>query len=316
MNAPKVTAEDDIDFLVATPRVASAMEAARCQPGKDRASSHDAFTRLLRRLEPDAETLWGEVQSQVRRDTGFLVLDDSVLDKFYSWNMELVHRVWSDKHKRPVKGIDLMTMLWTDGDRQPPCDYRLYDKPRDGKSKNDHFRDLLAAAKARGFRPRCVVFDSWYTSLENLKQIARFDWKWLAPLKFNRRVNPDRTGLRAVQHVAIAAGGTIVHLEGYGLVNVFLIVAKDGGKEYWATNNLEMTELERLEAAEASWKIEEYHRGLKQCTPIERCQARSARSQRNHIGLSLRAFVRLEHYCFYSEISWFHAKLDLARDAV
>lgn len=61
MNAPKVTAEDDIDFLVATPRVASAMEAARCQPGKDRASSHDAFTRLLRRLEPDAETLWGEV---------------------------------------------------------------------------------------------------------------------------------------------------------------------------------------------------------------------------------------------------------------
>lgn len=38
-------------------------------------------------------------------------------------------------------------------------------------AQNDHARALLAAAKERDFAPRCVVFDSWYSSLENLKAI-------------------------------------------------------------------------------------------------------------------------------------------------
>lgn len=316
MNPPKVTDIDYIDFLIATPRHASALEAARCQPQSDQAPAHDAFTRVLQRLEPDPETLWQEVQTEVRRDDGFLILDDSVLDKPYARKMKLVHYVWSGKHKRAVKGIDLLTLLWTDGDRHLPCDYRLYDKPNDGKSKNDHFRDLLRKAESRGFQPRAVLFDSWFTSLDNLKLIKSFGWKWLAPLKANRRVNPDRTGLRRLDKCEIAKEGTVVHLEGYGLVKVFLIVAKDGNKGYWATNHLEMTELERLEWSEASWKIEEYHRGLKQFTNVERCSARSERAQRNHISLSLRAFLRLEQYCFRTGQSWFTAKVDIARDAV
>jgi hypothetical protein len=316
MNAAKATAEGYIDFLIASPRQASAIEAARCHPEGARGPAHDAFTRLLHRLEPEAEALWQEVQPQIRREDGFLILDDSVLDKPYARKMGLVHYVWSGKHKRAVKGIDLLTLLWTDGDRHVPCDYRLYDKPIDGKTKNDHFRDLLQAAAARGFKPRGVLFDSWFTSLDNLKAIQRLGWKWLARLKSNRRVNPDRTGLRRLDEAAIAAAGTVVHLEGYGPVKVFLIAAKDGSKEYWATNHLPMTELERLQWSEASWKIEEYHRGLKQFANVERCQARATRAQRNHIGLSLRAFVRLEHFSYHSGISWFQAKVDIARDAV
>lgn len=316
MNPPKVSAEDYLHFLIATPRHASALEAARCQPESGRAAAHDAFTRLLQRLEPDSETLWREVQPEVRRDDGWLILDDSVLDKPYARKMGLVHYVWSGKHKRAVKGMDLLTLLWTDGDRHLPCDYRLYDKPNDGKSKNEHFRDLLREARARGFQPRGVLFDIWFTSLDNLKLIRSFGWNWLAPLKANRRVNPDRTGLRRLDRCAISPQGTIVHLEGYGLVKVFLIVAKDGDKEYWATNHFAMTELERLAWSEASWKIEEYHRGLKQFTNVERCHARTERAQRNHIGLSLRAFLRLEQYCFRTGHSWFTAKVDIARDAV
>ena len=239
-----------------------------------------------------------------------------MLDKPYARNMELVHYVWSGKHKRAVKGIDLLTQLWTDGDRHLPCEYRVYDKPNDGKSKNDHFRDLLRKAKSRGFQPRGVLFDSWFTSLDNLQLIKSSGWKWLAPLKANRRLNHHRMGLRRLDKCEIAKDGTIVHLEGNGLVKVFLIVAKDGDKEYWATNHLEMTELERLEWSGTRWKIEEDHRGLKQFTNVERCRARTERAQRNHIGLSLRAFLHLEQYCFRTGHSWFTAKVDIARDAV
>ncbi len=59
-----------------------------------------------------------------------------------------------------------------------------------------------------------------------------------------------------------------------------------------------ITELTRLRFAENAWHIETYHRGIKQFCGIEKSQARLPRTQRNHIGLVLRAFLRLEVYCF------------------
>jgi hypothetical protein len=120
-----------------------------------------------------------------------LVLDDSTLDKLYAQHIELVSRHWSGKHHAVVKGINLITLLWTDGDRIIPCDYRIYNKEQDGKTKNDHFSDMLLKAKNQGFEPSYVLFDSWYSGLENLKVIREYGWYWLTRLKSNRLVNPD-----------------------------------------------------------------------------------------------------------------------------
>lgn len=162
MNAPKCRPEDDIDYLVASPRAVSGTEAARVQPVRGDPPAHDAFTRLLHRLEPDPDTLWAEAAPQVRREAGVLVHDDSTLDKPYARKIGLLTRHWSGKHRRVVQGINLLTLLWTDGEALIPCDYRLYEKAVDKLSKNDHFRAMLATAAARGFAPACVVFDSWY----------------------------------------------------------------------------------------------------------------------------------------------------------
>ncbi len=40
------------------------------------------------------------------------------------------------KHNKPVHGINLITALWTDGNRKVPVDYRLYSKA-DGLSRHD-----------------------------------------------------------------------------------------------------------------------------------------------------------------------------------
>ena len=179
MNPAKVREEDDINFLIATPKVCSALEAARVQPVPSTAPAHDALTRLLHRLEPDASTLWREAASQVDGHSGILVVDDSTLDKPYAEKMALVQRHWSGKQHAVVEGINLITLRWTDGDRHVPVDYRLYDKAGDALTKNDHFQHLLAMAHERGFKPACVVFDSWYSGLENLKQIRSLGWVWL-----------------------------------------------------------------------------------------------------------------------------------------
>jgi putative transposase len=316
MNPPKCSDDDYINFVIATPRSVSATEAAKVQGNEEQAPAHDAFTRLLHRLEPDAETLWREAESQVSLSQGILVIDDSTLDKPYAKKIELVTRHWSGKHHAVVSGINLVTLLWTDGDRHVPVDYRIFDKKKDALTKNDHFQVMIKAARERGFLPRCVVFDSWYSGLENLKLIRSFDWTWLTRLKSNRKVNPDREGLRAVSEVEIGAQGRIVWLEGYGLIRVFKIVARDGDIELWATNKVEMSDLERVRFASFAWAIENYHRGIKQFCLIERAQVRSGRAWRNHIGLCLRAFLRLESHCYHTGISWFEAKTTIIREAV
>ena len=161
-----------------------------------------------------------------------------------------------------------------------------------------------------------MAFDSWYASLPNLKKIRSFNWIWLTRLKENRQVNPDRQGLRALSTVEIGPAGRIVWLEGYGLIRVFKIVITEDDIEYWASNDLQMSELERVKWAGYSWTIENYHRGLKQFCGVERSTVRAARAQRNHIGLALRAFLRLEIHCYHKGISWFEAKTSIIREAV
>jgi hypothetical protein len=132
----------------------------------------------------------------------------------------------------------------------------------------------------------------------------------------NRLVTPADRRKRALDAVAIAAAGTIVHLQGYGLVRVFRIDTPDGVTEYWATNDLGMDELVRRQYAELGFQIENYHRELKQNCGVEACPARSERAQRNHIGLAIRAFLRLEWHFFTTGVSGFEAKLRLIREAV
>ena len=94
------------------------------------------------------------------------------------------------------------------------------------------------------------------------------------------------------------------------------IDAIDGTIEYWATNDPEMVDRLLVKFTGLAWMIETYHRGIKQFCGIERCQARSATAQRNHIELALRAFLRLKYHTFINGMSWFEAKNAIVREAV
>ena len=107
-----------------------------------------------------------------------------------------------------------------------------------------------------------------------------------------------------------------MHLKGYGWIKVFRTVGTNGDAEYWATSKLMMTIEEAAFYALDAWQIEVYHRGIKQFTGIESAQYRLEVSQRNHIGLAIRAFVRLEFHRLHSGVSWFEAKTSIIRSAI
>lgn len=273
--------------------------------------------RLLTRLEPDAETLWREVHSQIEMGRGILVLDDSTLEKPFSKFNALVYRHWSGKQKAVVSGINLITLLWTDGVRCLPADYRIFNKNRDGRTKNYHFAEMLLVALERGFDPEPVCFDSWYSSIENLKLCRSLGWHFLTRLKANRQIRVAGGKLQAVSEAGLTGGeGTLAWLKGFGEIKVFRVRATHGASEYRATSLREMTEEKRATKAKSAWRIEMYHRALKQQCLIERAQCRRLRPVMNHIGLCIRAFVRLESHCYRERISWIQAKTSIIRDAV
>ncbi|MDQ5851651.1 MAG: hypothetical protein M3380_06160 [Chloroflexota bacterium] len=95
-------------------------------------------------------------------------------------------------------------------------------------------------------------------------------------------MNPDGTGHRALQDGAIAAEGTVLHLQGYGMIQVFRIVTPHGDTEDWATNVVTMTPLERECLAGEIWTIEGYHRRLKQFCGWSAAKHRPCRRTRLH----------------------------------
>jgi len=201
-----------------------------------------------------------------------------------------------------------------------PCDFRVYDVNADAKgqhfTKKDHFCAMLEQAKRRGFAPEYVAFDSWYSGLDNLKMLRQLEYHFLTRLKSNRLVNPDKSGLVEVRTLEVAPKGQVVHLKGFGFIRVFGHIRNDGEVEQWATNDLEMTPEQWRNLAAACWRIENYHRGIKQCCGIERVQVRSATGQKNHLLLCLRAFLRLEAHRLRTGVNWYQAKANLIRNTI
>jgi hypothetical protein len=141
VNPAKCTSDNFINFLIATYQACTCSEeASRCLSNESEAIAHDSVKRLLERQPHHTEAFYTEAKQLILQDEGVLVIDDSTLDKPYSHRIELVTRHWSGKHNRVVQGINLISMIWTDGSAIVPIDFRIYHPNTDGKNKNDHFR--------------------------------------------------------------------------------------------------------------------------------------------------------------------------------
>ncbi|HIQ08905.1 MAG TPA: hypothetical protein EYH28_05250 [Anaerolineaceae bacterium] len=152
-------------------------------------------------------------------------MDDTTLDKPYARWMRLVTRHWSGKHQRVVQGLNLISLLWSQGQVKA---------------------HRLVSVEGKGHH------------------------------------RPGSTGY-------IPPHGRKMHLKGYGWVKGFKTVTLDGGEEYWATSQLDMSVVEAAEYARRAWQMEVYPQGLKRFTGIERGQFRMEKAQRD--GLAIWAYL-------------------------
>jgi hypothetical protein len=191
-------------------------------------------------------------------------------------------------------------------------DYRIYHPPEDGKTKNDHFREMLKTAHERGVQPEAVIADSWYSSLNNLKFIRDLGWIWVMGLRKNRVVNRGEN----LGKLAIPDEGLKVHLRGYGWITVYRFETTKGRTDFIGTNLENPTRKMVEDLVKKRWSIEVYHRELKQTCGLQNCQSRTGRAQRNHIGFSILTWIRMSQRRSLSKISFYQQEWAVIKEAV
>src|SRR5215207_2942027 len=158
--------------------------------------SHDSVTDYLQLEKLTARGIWGLVEPLLKdRPEAYLIADDSVQNKQYSRRIELVKQQYSGAEHGLVRGIGVINLVHSDGQDCFPIDYRIYAPEADGKTKNDHFREmLLNAHNDKGIQANTLLFDSWYASVDNLKLIQRANRYFVTTLKANRMVSLSKEG--------------------------------------------------------------------------------------------------------------------------
>jgi hypothetical protein len=297
-------------FLQLTSQKYSALGLSEVSPVE---ISHDAVSRWLGNTNFQPKDIWEAAEKEVLNTNGIIIADDVVLNKSRSEKMELTAWQYSGTEHDIVRGIGVLNFLWkNDNDSTTPMDYRIYHPPTDGKTKNDHFRDMLGMAEKRGVCPRAIVADTWYSSLDNLKYIRDLGWIWVMGLRKNRAVNRKEK----LENLEIPKEGLYIHLRGYGWITVYRFVANNGRIDYIGTN-MENPNREKVESlVKDRWSIEVFHRELKQTCGIERCQSHYGRAQRNHIGLSMLSWMRKNQIRRLKNISLYQQKWDVVRETI
>ena len=186
----KCTCSLYILFLLAEPKYVSCVRLAEVMEGL----SHDSVNRFLLRENYTPRDLFEAVKAHLILVGGIGSVDDSVLDKPYSdpQKTALMGYFWSGKHKRTVKGINLITLYYTDViGTSYPVNFRVYDK-REGKTKNEYFREMVSEVQTWGLQLAWVTGDSWYSGVENLKFLRNEKVGFLFGIADNRLVALER----------------------------------------------------------------------------------------------------------------------------
>lgn len=317
-----ITKQQYVEFLVSTVANFTATHLAEHLDGV----SHDTITDFLQRERLTARSLWDLVANLiVDSPTAFLIVDDSVQDKRYSRFIELVRLQYSGAAQGLVRGIGVVNLVHSSGVTGDfyPLDYRIYAPDTDGKTKNEHFREMLMHAVAdKRIQARTVLFDSWYAAADNLKLLHRLGLSFFTTLKANRLVSLSKeTGyvhLDAIEWTAerLRNGITVKLKEVPFPVQLFKLVAPNGDIDWVITNCPAETLTAQVAqvANDVRWQIEELHRGLKQMTGSEKCQCRNARSQRNHLACCYHAWVSLKVQAKQAHKTLYQVKTDLLRE--
>jgi hypothetical protein len=272
-------------------------------------------TRFLASTVKTSADLWPIVKPmlrQVENSTGVLIFDDSIEEKSYTDENDLICWHWDHAQQRLVKGINFLTAFYATEQVGLPVAFDLVTKteayvdPKTGKArrrssvtKNARYRMLLQICEHNQLKFRYVLNDCWYASAENMNFIhGDLKKDFVMPVKVNRKLALSEVDKQVARYVAVS---TLDLPEGVNRqvwledVNFPLLLAKqvfineDGstGTLYLVTSDLTLTYEQMTALYQKRFRVEGYHKSLKQNASLEKSPTRTERTQQNHLFASL-----------------------------
>lgn len=284
--------------------------------------SHDEINRYLRNEKIRPSQLWENIKGKIKfSQNGYLIFDDTVLDKRYAREIEVVRKQWSGNEHRVIQGIGCVNCLYynPDTDEFWVIDYRIFDPERDGKTKIEHVKDMLyGALQTKHVQCRVVLMDSWYACKEIILMIEGFGKIYYCPLKTNRLVD-DSKGKNPYKPIAELSWverelkeGKVIKIHKFPKnhhVKLFRVSVSSDRTDFVATNDLSQYSTKAAQKESGNrWKVDEFHREIKQTTGIQDCECRCERIQRNHIGCAMLVWTRLKELSYQTSKTVYNLK--------
>lgn len=249
--------------------------------------SHDTLRRVRYQKVPWSRRLWECFAQPLVRKGGYLVIDDTSGERF-TRVAEAVSWVWSSSVGKPVWGMQVVLVLWTDGKWKVPLGIRLWRKG--GPSKIELAVGLLSQARRRGLQPAYVLADSWYAAAQILNLLDGWGWRYVRRLKSNRKFGDQSLRTTWPHRYGHAQG----ELRG---VEHSVLVVKDG-RRYWGTNERTLTPRALKAHYSHRQQIEETFRLLKQEFGWGGCSCQKQQAQWAHLHLGLYALSLTQQTAF------------------
>jgi len=313
--------------------------------------SHDRIQRFLSQQEFTSADLWHIVKPHVRaieRSEGakadrYIIVDDSISEKPYTDENDIIAWHYDHSHDRMVKGINFLSAIYHAPrlDVSLPVGFRLvakteqYVDKKDGKtkrrspiSKNEHYQALLRQAKHNRILFRFVLNDVWYASAENMRLVKEeLEKDFIMPLKTNRKVALSREEKRAGRYVRVDGVllevGDVreVYLEGVEFPMLLckqVFINEDGSSvaQYLVCSDVQCNSDQITTIYQKRWNVEEYHKSLKQNASLERSPTHTVRTQTNHLFASLCGYVKLELLKLSNHLNHFALKSSIYLQAM
>lgn len=283
--------------------------------------SHDIINRFLSSHFTEERSFYEKVYLDlpILRTGGYLIFDDTVLDKRYSHKIEMVRKQYSGNVGGIVEGIGVVVMLYyvPDEDMFYLLGYRIFDPQLDQKTKIDHVFDLLAEADENCIGYFGVLMDSWYAVSSLFQRIAQTGKYFYCPIKKNRLVKEaNRSIYFTVEELAWNQqerdNGKSLKVKGLGLeVRLFLVTVSTNRIDYVLTNDLSsmLSTKEVTKKQKMRWNIECFNREIKQVTSIAKCQCRKAPAQRTHIFCAMLVWHKLKQIAYQTYDTIYQVKI-------
>jgi len=265
--------------------------------------SHDSLTRILKDKRLEWQTLLLSLVLKIlgKLKDGWLIIDDTVIDKSFAKAIENLAWVFCSKKGKRLQGLNIVVLAWSNGIITIPLAFKVW-KKNSKKTKFDLALELLSYAKNfLKIKPKYVTFDSWYASKKILKRIKRYGWIFICQLKKNRKFNGAQLKFY-YKHPYWMEQGCV-----YGNLKVLIV---RHGKKYFATNDLALSKKEIRDIYRTRWAIENMFRFLYDQLGLEECQAISLQAQSAHIHLCLMAYMLVEKEKQLTGKTWYELRRD------